>query len=242
MTTRQTVFLVEDDERMRVAIELLLRTEDFAVQSYPHAKSFLAAVTHSRSICLLTDVRLPGMDGLALHRRLLAIGAAPTTVMITGHGDIPMAVSAVKEGVMDFIEKPFHPPALVESMKEASRRALAARNHELKMTDLEIRRRTLTSREMEVLDLLIEGEPSKVIASRLGISMRTAEHYRARIMQKLEVPSTSRLVALMSAWKIAASGSWIAAADGPAEASLPRPLPRPSPPPETGRLAPSRSV
>ena len=130
MTTRQTVFLVEDDERMRVAIELLLRTEDFAVQSYPHAELFLAAVTHSRSICLLTDVRLPGMDGLALHRRLLAIGAAPTTVMITGHGDIPMAVSAVKEGVMDFIEKPFHPPALVESMKEASRRALAARNHE----------------------------------------------------------------------------------------------------------------
>ncbi len=199
MTTQQTVFLVEDDERMRVAIELLLRTEGFQVESYPHAEAFLASGTCFQSICLLTDVRLPGVDGLALHRHLAAIGAAPATVMITGHGDIPMAVSALREGVVDFIEKPFHPPVLLESMREASRRAVAMRDHETRMADFKIRLRTLTKREAEVLDLLIEGESTKVIASRLGISVRTAEHYRANIMEKLEVPSTSRLIALMSA-------------------------------------------
>lgn len=199
MTAHQTVFLIEDDERMRVAIELLLRTEGFEVRSYPHAEAFLASEACPQSVCLLTDVRLPGVDGLALHRHLVAIGAAPATVMITGHGDIPMAVSALKEGVVDFIEKPFHPPVLVECMKEASRRALATRDHEMKMAEFKVRLRSLTPREAEVLDLLAEGESSKSIASRLGISVRTTEHYRANIMEKLEVPSTSRLIALMSA-------------------------------------------
>ncbi len=198
MTAQPTVFLVEDDERMRVAIELLLRTEGFVVRSYPHAEGLLASETRLQSICLLTDVRLAGVDGLALHRHLVAIGAAPATVMITGHGDIPMAVSALKEGVVDFIEKPFHPPVLMESMKEASRRAHAMRDHETKTADFKFRLRTLTSREAEVLDLLVEGESSKAIASRLGISVRTAEHYRAKIMEKLEVPSTSRLFSMMS--------------------------------------------
>ena len=199
MTAPQTVFVVEDDERMRVAIELLLRTEGFEVHSYPDAEAFLAGETRPQPVCLLTDVRLPGVDGLALHRHLVATGAAPATVMITGHGDIPMAVSALKEGVLDFIEKPFHPPALVECIKEASRRALATRDREMKMAEFKVRLSTLTPREAEVLDLLAEGESSKAIASRLGISVRTAEHYRAKIMEKLEVPSTSRLIALMSA-------------------------------------------
>jgi two-component system response regulator FixJ len=198
VTAQQTVFLVEDDERMRAAIELLLRTEGFEVQSYPDAEAFLASETCLQSICLLTDIRLPGMDGLDLHRHLLSVGAAPATVMITGHGDIPLAVSALKEGVLDFIEKPFHPPVLVESMKEASRRALATRDHAMKMAEFKVRLKTLTSREAEVLDLLAEGESSKAIASRLGISVRTAEHYRANIMEKLEVPSTSRLISMMS--------------------------------------------
>ncbi len=184
---------------MRVAIELLLRTEGYEVQTYPSAELFLASETKIRSICLLTDVRLPGMDGLALHRHLVAAGATPATVMITGVGDIPMAVSALKEGVLDFIEKPFHPPELLESVKEASRRTLAVRERETKKADIKVRLSTLTSREAEVLDLLTEGQPSKVIASRLGISVRTAEHYRANIMEKLGVRSASRLIALMSA-------------------------------------------
>jgi len=180
MTAQHTIFVVEDDERMRVAIELLLRTEGYEVQSYPSAEAFLAGETCLQSICLLTDVLLPGMDGLALHRRLVSIGATPVTVMITGHGDVPMAVSALKEGVVDFIEKP-------------------VRDHETKMANFKNKLGALTSREAEVLDLLVEGQSSKFIASRLGISVRTAEHYRANIMEKLGAPSTSRLIAWMSA-------------------------------------------
>jgi two-component system response regulator FixJ len=159
----------------------------------------LAGETCVQSICLLTDIRLPGMDGLALHRRLVAMGAAPATVMITGYGDIPMAVAAVKEGAVDFLEKPFHPPLLLESVRAASLRALAVRDHEVKMDELKLRLDTLTAREAEVLDLLAEGHPSKIIASRLGISVRTAEHHRARIMEKLGAPSTARLISMMSA-------------------------------------------
>jgi two-component system response regulator FixJ len=199
MTTEQTVFVVEDDARMCAAIELLLRTGGYKVRSYPSAEAMLADQKGVQPICLVTDIRLPGMDGLALYRRLVAIGAAPATVMITGHGDIPMAVAALKEGVIDFLEKPFHPPLLLESVKEASRRALAVRDHELKKADRKLRLDTLTPREAEILDLLVEGQPSKIVASRLGISVRTAEHHRARIMEKLGAPTTARLISMMSA-------------------------------------------
>jgi FixJ family two-component response regulator len=199
MTAQQTVFVVEDDSRMCAAMELLLRTGGYNVRSYPSAEAMLADETNVQSVCLLTDFRLPGMDGLALHRWLVAMGAAPATVMITGHGDIPMAVAALKEGVVDFIEKPFHPPLLLESVKEASRRALVIRDHESKMAELKVRLDTLTPREAEVLGLLAEGQPSKIIASRLGISVRTVEHHRGRIMEKLGAPSTARLISMMSA-------------------------------------------
>lgn len=195
MMGRQTVFVVEDDAPTCAAIELLLRTKDYVVQGYPSAESFLTGQVDLQSVCLLTDVRLPGMDGLALHRHLVAIGAAPATIMITGHGDIPMAVSALKDGVLDFIEKPFHPPMLLESVKEASRR-LAVSDHATKAADLKVRLSALTPRESEVLNLLVEGQSSKAIASRLGISVRTAEHHRAHIMEKLDAPSTSRLISL----------------------------------------------
>jgi FixJ family two-component response regulator len=199
MTPQQTVFVVEDDARMRAAIELLLRTEGYSVRSFPSAEGILSDETSLQSICLVTDLRLPGMDGLALHRHLAANGAAPATVMITGHGDIPMAVAALKEGVVDFIEKPFHPPLLLESVKQASRRALVVRDHQLRMAELKVRLDTLTPREAEILDLLVEGQPSKIVASRLGISVRTAEHHRARIMEKLAAPSTARLISMMLA-------------------------------------------
>ena len=225
MTTQQTVFVVEDDARMCAAIELLLRTGGYDVRSYPNAEAMLADQQGAQSICLLTDIRLPGMDGLALHRRLMAIGATPATVMITAHGDIPMAVAALKEGVVDFIEKPFLPPLLLESVRAASHRSLAVRDHELKMADLKVRLDTLTPREAEILHLLVEGQPSKVIAGRLGISVRTAEHHRARIVEKLGARSTARLISMMSAnndgpplvvARAAARGASSAPADPPA--------------------------
>jgi FixJ family two-component response regulator len=202
VNAQQTVFVVEDDARTRAAVELLLRTEGYNVRSYASAEEFLARAVDARSICLLTDFRLPGIDGLALHRRLVAAGAAPATVMITGHGDVPMAVSALKEGVIDFIEKPFHPPALLESVTEAFRRALTIQEHETKAAELKVRLRALSQREAEVLDLMVDGQPSKVIASRLGVSARTVEHHRAHIMEKLGVSSTSRLIAMISAMRM----------------------------------------
>lgn len=199
MKAPQTVFVVEDDARMCVAIELLLRTEGYNVRSYPSAEELLAVVGGLQSICLLADVRLPGMDGLALHRRLVANGGSPATVVLTAHGDIRMAVSALKEGVIDFIEKPFHPPVLLESVREASRRALAVHDRETKAADLKTRLGSLSPREAEVLDLLARGQPSKAIASRLGISVRTVENHRAHIMEKFGASSTSRLIGMMAA-------------------------------------------
>ena len=199
MTGQQTLIVVEDDPRMLAAMELLLRTAGYDVKSYPNAEAMLAEAPTQQSICLLADIRLPGMNGLDLHRRLSAMGAAPATVLITGHGDIPMAVSALKAGVVDFIEKPFHPPQLLESVKEASRRALDVRERDLKMAKLKVLLESLTPREAEVLQLLSKGQPSKLIASRLGISVRTAEHHRARIIEKLGAPSTARLISMMSA-------------------------------------------
>ena len=199
MTSQQTIYVVEDDARMRSAIELLLRTAGYEVRSYPSAEALLSEEAGIKAICLLADIRLPGMDGLALHRRLVAAGVAPATIVITGHGDIPLAVAALKEGVVDFLEKPFHPPLLLQSVKEALSRALAARHQKTKIADLEVRLERLTPREAQVLDHLVQGQPSKVIASQLGMSVRTAEHHRARIMEKMAAPSTMRLISMMLA-------------------------------------------
>ena len=125
LTAGRTVYLVEDDAGMRDALSLLLRGAGFDVRSYPSAEIFLSEVDCSKSICLLTDVRLPGMDGIALFRHLVQLGTEPAVVVITGHGDIPMAVAALKDGVVDFVEKPFDPGMLLDSVREASQRAAA---------------------------------------------------------------------------------------------------------------------
>ena len=130
MTAGPTIYVVEDDAGMRDAVSLLLRSASFDVRSYSNAESFLSEVDCSKPICLLTDVRLPEMDGIALFRCLVRLGTEPAVVVITGHGDIPMAVAALKEGVVDFVEKPFDPGMLLDSVRDASRRATAS--HERK--------------------------------------------------------------------------------------------------------------
>jgi two-component system response regulator FixJ len=173
---------------------LLLQTAGFHVQSYPSAETFLNETDLLQPICLLTDVRLPEMDGIALHRHLVKLGAAPATVVITAHGDIPMAVAALKEGVIDFVEKPFDPAILLDIVRGAWELAPDRQAQKERSTDIEARRETLTPREAEVLALLVEGHPNKVIAAKLGISARTAEHHRAHIMEKMGVRSLSQLV------------------------------------------------
>lgn len=191
------VYVVDDDAAMRDALDLLLQGAGFAVRSYPSAETFLADVDCSQPICLVADVRLPGMDGIALYRQLVRLGTAPAVVVITGHGDIPMAVAALKEGVIDFVEKPFDPAMLLDSVRDAWQRAAIRRERKAATADVERRRATLTPREAEVLELLLEGHPNKVIASTLGMSVRTTEHHRAHIMEKMGAQSLSRLVRMM---------------------------------------------
>ena len=199
MTTGPTVYVVEDDAGMRDAVGLLLRSASFDVRSYSNAESFLNEVDCSEPICLLTDVRLPEMDGIALFRYLVGLGTEPAVVVITGHGDIPMAVAALKEGVVDFVEKPFDPGMLLDSVRDASRRAAASHERKVVAADIETRRASLTPRETDILALLMEGHPNKVIAGKLGMSIRTTEHHRARIMEKLGARSISHLIKMLLA-------------------------------------------
>ena len=199
MTDALTVYVVEDDAGMRDAVGLLLRSASFDVRSYSNAESFLNEVDCSEPICLLTDVRLPEMDGIALFRYLVGLGTEPAVVVITGHGDIPMAVAALKEGVVDFVEKPFDPAMLLDSVRDASRRAAASHERKVVAADIATRRASLTPRETDILALLMEGHPNKVIAGKLGMSIRTTEHHRARIMEKLGARSISHLIKMLLA-------------------------------------------
>lgn len=199
MSTEPTVYVVEDDSGMRDALSLLLRGAGLEVRSYPSAESFLDEVDPTKPICLLTDLRLPEMDGIALFRHLVKLGAQPAVVVITGHGDIPMAVAALKEGVADFVEKPFDPGMLLDSVRDAARRALASQERKATVIDIETRRLTLTPRETEVLTLLMEGHLNKVIAARLEMSTRTMEHHRARILEKMGARSVSQLIRMLLA-------------------------------------------
>jgi FixJ family two-component response regulator len=194
MSDGATVYVVEDDAPMLDALTLLLRSAGFQVRGYPSAEAFLAEIGPAQDICLLTDVRLPGMDGLALHRHLVSLRTAPATVVITGHGDIPMAVAALKAGVMDFVEKPFNPDILLDSIGDASQRAVTNRHSRAAAAAVESRYRKLTTREKEILSLLVAAQPNKVIAATLRISVRTVEHHRAHIMEKMEVRTLSHLI------------------------------------------------
>jgi FixJ family two-component response regulator len=188
------VYVVEDDAAMLDALSLLLQSGGLRVRAFTSAEAFLAEVKPTEPICLLTDLRLPEMDGLALYRHLVALGTNPAVVVITGHGDLRMAVAALKDGVMDFVEKPFDPGILLDSIRDASQRAAENRHRRALAGEIENRYRTLTVRERAILDLLVEGQSNKAIAATLGISIRTAEHHRTHVMEKMGVRTLSQLI------------------------------------------------
>ncbi|HEX5325835.1 MAG TPA: response regulator [Acetobacteraceae bacterium] len=194
MTGDPVVHVVEDDAAMLDALLLLLRSAGFACNGFANAEAFLAGVDLSQPLCLLTDVRLPGLSGLQLYRHLVSIGCEPVVIVITGHGDVPMAVAALKEGVADFVEKPFDPGVLLESVGAAVARTLERWQRRGVNAEVAGRMTALTPREKEVLDLLVEGHPNKVIATTLGVSIRTTEHHRAHIMEKMGVRTLSQLI------------------------------------------------
>jgi FixJ family two-component response regulator len=184
---------------MRDALTLLLQGEDFDVQSYPSAEAFLIELDRSQPICLLADLQLPDMDAITLYRHLVELGLDLATVVITAHGDAPIAVAALKEGIVDFVEKPFDPALLLESVREARQRAAASQERHSRAAEIEVRRSTLTPRELEVLELLVEAYPNKAIAAKLGMSIRTVEHHRAHIFEKMGARSLGQLIKLVLA-------------------------------------------
>lgn len=179
---------------MRDALMLLLESAGFPARGYQTAEEFLGQQESSQPTCLVADIRLPGMDGLALHRHLVSVGAEPATVIITGHGDIPIAVAALKAGALDFVTKPFDPALLLDSIRDASRYAIESARRKVVAAETKVRLQSLTSREATILHHLVEGHPSKAIAANLGISIRTIEHHRARIMEKMGARTLSQLI------------------------------------------------
>jgi two-component system response regulator DctR len=196
-----TVYLVDDDEAIRDSLSWLLQSRSLQCQTYPSAESFLAAWTPDLCGCLLLDIRMREMSGLELFDRLLENGNRLPVIFLTGHGDVPMAVGTLKKGAFDFVEKPFDDNQLVNRVLEAVeldnvRRATAASSDSLNE-----RLDRLTTRERQVMELILAGKFNKVVADELQISMRTVEVHRANLFEKMGVRTAVELSQLMSSRK-----------------------------------------
>lgn len=194
----QIVHVVDDDEALRDSLAWMLEANGHAVVAHESGEAFLAACTPGMTGCVLLDVRMPGMSGLEVFEELGRRRCGLPVVFITGHGDVPMAVAALKKGAFHFIEKPFNDHDLVDLVEKAlatdDERLRAAASRET----IEARLATLTQREREVMELILEGKYNKVIADELSISMRTVEAHRSRIFEKMEVRSAVELAQLLT--------------------------------------------
>jgi FixJ family two-component response regulator len=194
MPGERCVQIVDDEARVRDALTLLLSTAQIKSQSYASAEEYLASNKLEEPACVLLDNQLPGMSGLELLKRILAAAGDSAVIMITAYGDVPTAVLAMKAGAFHFVQKPFDAEALLTTVEEALSRAVEARDVLQETEEFRARIMLLTQREREVLALLLEGLPTKLIAHRLQISARTAEHHRAAIMQKTQARNISHLL------------------------------------------------
>jgi two-component system response regulator FixJ len=188
------IHVVDDDEPMRESLRFLLGAANFEVRTYDSAASLLARIDVLEPGCIVTDVRMPGMDGLDLVRRLKELAAPHPVIVLTGHADVPLAVEAMKLGVAEFLEKPFSDDALIAAIGAALALNESAAGREREHEELRARRATLTARERDVFDAIVAGDSNKTAAQRLGISPRTVEIYRAHVMQKMHAASLSELV------------------------------------------------
>jgi two-component system response regulator FixJ len=191
------VFIVDDDEAVRASLRLLLKSVGIAATALGSAHDFLARHDPSQPSCVLLDIRMPGMSGLELQQALNLRGQIIPVIFITGHGDVPMAVEAMKNGAFDFLQKPFRDQELIDRVQLAlakdKENRVALSQHSKIRAHLE----SLTPREREVLDLMTRGKPNKVMAADLGISQRTVEIHRARVMEKMEASSLAQAVRMM---------------------------------------------
>jgi two-component system response regulator FixJ len=196
MAAEGFVHVIDDDGAMRDSLLFLLDTAGLEARAYNSAQAFLGRLEVMERGCIVTDIRMPGMTGLELVEQLKQIGVADPVIVITGHGDVPLAVAAMKTGISDFIEKPFDDTQLLGAVRAALERSSGIHAHDAERRAAEERVAALSHREREVLDGLIVGKPNKIIAYDLGISARTVEIYRANVMTKMQAKSLSELVRL----------------------------------------------
>jgi len=196
MANRGKVYVIDDDEAMRDSLDFLLGSADFDVTLFESAQQFLDAVSGVGFGCIVSDVRMPGIDGIELLKRLKASHSTLPVVIMTGHGDVPLAVEAMKLGAVDFLEKPFEDDRLIGMIDAALRRAESSARSEAVTVDIAARIATLSPRERQVMDGLIAGLSNKMIARDYDISPRTIEVYRANVMTKMQAGSLSELVRL----------------------------------------------
>lgn len=194
MPTEAIVHVIDDDEAARESLEFLLRSARIQVRTYDSARTFLQNLSSVHTGCIITDVRMPDLSGIDLLRKLRDMNFGVPVIVITGHGDVPLAVEAMRIGAIDFLEKPYDDEELLASVRSALGEGDKGRAQSREKADLHERLSTLSHREREVLEGLVAGQPNKIIAYNLGISPRTVEIYRANVMTKMKAGSLSDLV------------------------------------------------
>jgi two-component system response regulator FixJ len=196
MASPASVFVVDDDAAMRDSLDFLLGAAGFSVRVFESATSFLDALSSTQTGCVVTDVRMPGMDGIELLKRLRRENPALSVVVMTGHGDVPLAVEAMKHGAVDFVEKPFEDERLIDTVRAALADALDAVKGDGVSIQIASRVASLSPRERQVMEGLVAGLSNKAIARDFDISPRTVEVYRANLMSKMQAANLSELVRL----------------------------------------------
>jgi FixJ family two-component response regulator len=199
------VFVVDDDEAVRDGLCELFAAEGIPVRAFASAEEFVTAGVSDHPGCVILDIQMPGMTGIELQSELVRQGATIPIIVITGQGDVPKAVATLKAGAVDFIEKPFDPAALLQAVGQALDREGRARRLSEEQRETEVRLATLSPRERQVLDLVVAGHSNKAIGAKLGISVRTVENHRAKLMDKMECANVSSLITTILQWKKPAS-------------------------------------
>lgn len=196
MNDEIAVFVVDDDELVRRAVTRLLKLDGYKVESYSSPQAILEAGTADSAACLVLDLRMPGLNGLELVEELRRRGVTTPVVFVTGHADVPTSVQAMKAGAVEFLEKPFDDDRLLKAVREAVDRDRTERIEREDLADIESRVATMTSREREVMALVVQGLLNKQVAGQLGISEKTVKVHRGRVMEKMQAGSLAELVRL----------------------------------------------
>jgi FixJ family two-component response regulator len=192
-----TVFVVDDDEAVRLSLSMLVETVGLKVRTFKNGQEFLDSCERDQAGCVVLDVRMPGMSGLEVQAKLNQEGMDMPVIIVTGHGDVPMAVEALKAGAVDFVEKPFRDQTLLDNIQEAIELDARNRRSQAQQNEVEAKKALLTRREQQVMELLVAGKNNKTIAYELQISQKTVDFHRANVLAKMGVRSVVELVRLV---------------------------------------------